>query len=150
MQVQESILIEDKMATFDEIHDAFLFVSSDRYGMNRAVLCLDDGKIYLHSEDGVLDELDEDEFDCDNFVVIPHKNDLDLGQSLVFEFVEQQMPSDLARVQDIFSHPGAYRRFKDLLEHRDLLEKWYDFESHREQEALHEWCRENEIELKST
>ena len=55
------------MATFDEIHDAFLFVSSDGYGMNRAVLCLDDGKIYLHFEDGVLDELDEDEFDCDNF-----------------------------------------------------------------------------------
>jgi hypothetical protein len=138
------------MATFDEIHDAFLFVSSDGCGMNRAVLCQDNGEIYYHSEDGVLDELDEDEFDCDNFVVIPHKNDLDLGQSLVLEFVKQQMPSELARVQDIFSHRGAYRRFKDLLEQRDLLEKWYDFESHREEEALHEWCRENAIELKST
>ena len=60
------------------------------------------------------------------------------------------MPDDYGRVQDIFSHRGAYRRFKDLLEHRDLLEKWYDFESHREEEALREWCRENEIELKST
>ena len=138
------------MATFDEIHDAFLFVSSDGYGMNRAVLCLDDGEIYLHSEDGVFDELDEDKFDCDNFLVIPHKNDLDLGQSLVYEFVEQQMPSDSGRVQGIFSHRGAYRRFKDLLEHRGLLENWYDFESIREEEALREWCRENEVELKST
>ena len=92
------------MATFDEIHDAFLFVSSDGYGMNRAVLCQDNGEIYYHSEDGVFDELDEDEFDCDNFLVIPHKNDLDLGQSLVFEFVEQQMPNDFGRVQEIFSH----------------------------------------------
>jgi hypothetical protein len=118
--------------------------------MNRAVLCLDNGEIYYHSEDGVFDELDEDEFDCDNFLVIPHKNDLDLGQSLVFEFVEQQMPDDLARVQDIFSHCGAYRRFKDLLEHRDLLQSWYDLESHREEETLREWCRENDIKLKST
>jgi hypothetical protein len=137
------------MATFDEIHDAFLFVSSDGYGMNRAVLCQDDGKIYLHSEDGVLDELDEDEFDCDTFVVIPHKNDLDLGQSLVFEFVEQQMPNDFGRVQEIFSHCGAYRRFKDFLEHRDLLQSWYDFQKQRDEEALLEWCRENKIELTS-
>jgi hypothetical protein len=60
------------------------------------------------------------------------------------------MPDDLARVQDIFSHRGAYRRFKDLLEHRRLLEDWYDFESRREEEALREWCRENDIKLKST
>ncbi|MEI6103393.1 MAG: UPF0158 family protein [Methanothrix sp.] len=138
------------MATFDEIHDAFLFVSSDGYGMNRALLCLDNGEIYYHSEDGVFDELDEDKFDCDHFLEIPHKNDLDLGQSLVYEFVEQQMPNDSGRVQGIFSNRGAYRRFKDLLEHRGLLEDWYDFESHREEEALHEWCRENEIKLKST
>ena len=137
------------MATFDEIHSAFLFVSSDGYGMNRALLCLDDGEIYYHSEDGVLDELDEDKFDCDNFLVIPHKNELDLGQSLVFEFVEQQMSDDFGRVQDIFSHRGAYRRFKDLLDHRGLLEDWYDFESLREEEALREWCRENKIELTS-
>jgi hypothetical protein len=138
------------MATFDEMHDAFLFVSSDGYGMNRAVLCLDNGEIYFHSEDGVFDELDEDTFDCDNFIVIPHKNDLDLGQSLVFDFVEQQMPDDSGRVQGIFSHRGAYSRFKDLLDHRGLLENWYDFESHREEEALREWCRENEVKLKST
>ncbi|MCX6673706.1 MAG: UPF0158 family protein [Methanothrix sp.] len=138
------------MATFDKIHDAFLFVSSDGYGMNRAVLCLDNGEIYFHSEDGVFDELDEDKFDCDNFINIPHKNDLDLGQRLVFEFVELQMPNDSGRVQEIFSNRGAYRRFKDLLDHRGLLENWYDFESHREEEALREWCRENEINLKST
>jgi hypothetical protein len=60
------------------------------------------------------------------------------------------MPDDYGRVQEIFSNSRAYRRIKDLLEHRDLLEKWYDFESHREEEALREWCRENEIELKST
>lgn len=135
------------MATFDDIHNAFLFVSSDSYGTNRALLCLDNGEIYYHSEDGVFDELDEDKFDCDNFLEIPHKNDLDLGHTLVAEFVEQHMPDDLARVQDIFSRRGAYGRFKDLLDHRGLLEKWYDFENRRDEEVLLEWCRENKIKL---
>jgi hypothetical protein len=136
------------MTTFDEIQHAFFFVNSDEYGTHRALLCLDNGEIYYHSEMGDLDELDEDKFDCDNFLEIPHKNDLDLGQRLVFEFAEMRMPDDLDRVSEIFSNRTAYRRFKDLLEFRGLLQNWYDFESNREEEALREWALENEIELK--
>jgi hypothetical protein len=107
------------MATFDEIQNAFSFVSSDEYGMNRALLCLDNGEIYYHSENGDFDELDEDKFDCDHFIEIPHKNDLDLGERLVFDFAEQHLADELDRVQQIFSYRGAYRRFKDFQEHRD-------------------------------
>lgn len=135
------------MATFDEIHSAFLFVSSDGYGMNRALLCLDNGEIFYHSENGGLDELNEDDFDCDHFIEIPHKNDLDLGQNLVFEFSEQHFPDDLDLVQRIFSRRGAYGRFKALIEERDLLQSWYDFENQRDEEALLEWARENKVEL---
>ena len=138
------------MATFDEIQDAFLFVSSDEYGMNRALLCLDNGEIYYHSENGDFDELDEDKFDCDHFIEIPHKNDLDLGERLVFEFAEEHLADELDSVQQIFSRRGAYRRFKDFLEQKDLLQSWYDFASQREEEALREWARENEIELKTS
>ena len=102
------------MVTFDEIQNAFSFVSSDEYGMNRAVLCLDNGEIYYHSEMGDFDELDEDKFDCDNFVEIPHKNDLDLGKSLVFEFTEQHLLEECDLVQHIFNRRGAYGRFKAL------------------------------------
>ncbi len=59
------------------------------------------------------------------------------------------MPNDICRVQEIFSNRGAYRRFKDLLEQKDLLQSWYDFESHRGEEGLREWCRENEVDLTS-
>jgi hypothetical protein len=90
------------MATFSEIQDAFFFVSSAGYGMNRALLCKDNGEIYYHSETGDLDELDEEEFDCDNFLEIPHKNDLDLGQKLVFEFAELHLADDFSRVEQIF------------------------------------------------
>ena len=139
-----------KMVTFDEIQDAFLFVSSDEYGMNRALLCLDNGEIYYHSEMGTFDELDEDKFDCDHFIEIPHKNDLDLGERLVFDFAEQHLADELDSVQQIFSHRGAYRRFKDFLERKDLLQSWYDFASQREEEALREWARDFKIELKTS
>ncbi len=42
---------------------------------------------------------------------------------------------------------GAYRRFKDFLEQKDLLQSWYDFENQRDEEALREWARDNKIEL---
>jgi len=139
-----------KMATFDEIQNAFSFVSSDEYGMNRALLCLDNGEIYYHSENGDFDELDEDKFDCYHFIEIPHKNDLDLGHKLVFDFAEQRLADELDRVQQIFSSRGAYRRFKDFLEQKELLQSWYDFANQREEEALREWVLDNKIELKTS
>ena len=78
---------------------------------------------------------------------IPHKDEIGLGETLVMEFVQDMMPADLDRVKRIFCDRGAYRRFKDLLEFRGLLESWYDFENKREKEALRRWVAENEIKL---
>ena len=58
---------------------------------------------------------------------IPHKNDLDLGQALVFEFAASHLPDEYDRVRDIFRRRGAYGRFKDLLDSKGLLETWYRF-----------------------
>jgi len=137
------------MVTLSEIREAFLFVSSAEYGMNRALLFKDNDEIYYHSEIDDLDELDEDESKCNNFIEIPHKNDLDLSQRLVFEFAELHLADDLSRVEQIFHGRGAYGRFKDLLEGKGLLQSWYDFENQREEEALREWALENEVELES-
>jgi hypothetical protein len=70
-----------------------------------------------------------------------------LGRNLVFEFVEQFLPGDFERVRQIFRRGGAYRRYKDLLEDRGFLKKWYEFENTRQTEALREWCEENDIAL---
>jgi len=79
------------MATFDEILEAFFFVSSDECGMNRALLCLDNGKIYYHSEMVDLDELDEDKFDCDHFIEIPHKGLLKIWHNFENQRVEKAL-----------------------------------------------------------
>ena len=110
--------IRGEMATFSEIQDAFLFVSSEKYGMHSAILCRDTGRIYYHSELGGIDEIDEADLDWDTCIDIPHKNDLDLGQELVFEFVERHLSDEYHIVQQIFRYRGAYARFKAFLEQK--------------------------------
>jgi hypothetical protein len=135
------------MIKFTEIEDAFFFVSSDRYGMHTAILDKDTGQLYYRSEMGDLDEIDDELMDWKNCIRIPHKNDLEMGQELVFEFVEEHLPDEYHRVRQIFSKRGAYGRFKSLLESRGLLQGWFDFENQREQQAIRQWCKENGIEI---
>ena len=82
--------------------------------------------------------------DC---IQVPRRNDLDLGRNLVFEFVEKYLPGDFDRIRDIFRRKGAYGRYKNLLEERGFLKKWYDYESARQTETLRKWCEDNEITL---
>jgi hypothetical protein len=137
------------MVTFSEIYEAFLFVNSVEYGMHSAVLCKDTGHIYYHSELGGIDDMDEEDLDWDMCIEIPLKNDLDLGQNFVFEFVELHLAVEYHCVQQIFRYRGSYGRFKDLLEQKGLLQSWYDFENQRQEQVLRQWCMDNEIELTS-
>lgn len=127
-----------------------LFVSSSGYGENSAVLDKSTGKIYYRSDYAGLDEFEEFpeyEYDSAIHIEIPHKNDLDLGRDLVFEFVERFIPDDYERVNNMFRKRGAYSRYKDLLDSKGMLQKWYDFENQRGQSALLRWCEENEIDV---
>jgi hypothetical protein len=72
---------------------------------------------------GGIDEIGDEDLDWELCVEIPHKNDLDLGQRLVFEFVETHLSDEYQRVEQIFRRRGAYGRFKDLLESKGLLKR---------------------------
>ncbi len=133
-----------------EIEDAMMFVSASGYGENSAWLDKLTGKIYYQSDDIDMDEFEDfpkEEYDLDFHIKIPHKNDLNLGKDLVFEFVEKFIPHSYEKVDEIFRKRGAYLRYKDLLNFEGVLEKWYDFEKQQEQVALIKWCEENEINL---
>lgn len=131
---------------FDDIEDAFLFVSMAPQFTHSAILCKDTGKIYYVSEFGDSDELPED-LDDDTCIEIPHKNELGLGKRLVRDFVSQNLPDDLGEVNQIFRRKGAYARYKELLERRGLLDDWHSYENKRTESALREWCAENNIEI---
>jgi len=133
--------------TYDTIEEAFLFVSSAPPFEHLAVVNRATGKSFFASPMSDYDELPEDVDESDDYIGIPHKNDLDLGKPLVMEFVRGRCPEEIDRVLTIFRRRGAYGRFKDLLEQKGLLDEWYDFEQQRTREALLHWCEESGIVL---
>jgi hypothetical protein len=102
--------------SFDDIENAFFFVSMDQQYMHSAYLCKETGKIFYTSEAGDSDELPDDIDDPDKYITIPHKNELDLGKALVIEFTSEYLPEELDTVYSIFRRKGAYSRYRDLLE----------------------------------
>lgn len=95
-----------------------------------------------------IDEIPEGiEIESDRYVGIPYKNDLNLGRNLVFKFSAQYLQDEIDEIYSIFSRKGAYRRYKDLLDSKGLLEEWYSFEDEHQKSTLLEWCEENEIQI---
>jgi hypothetical protein len=127
---------------------AFEFVGASNTGENQVFLCKQTGELHWHSDSlGDLDELPDDIDDDDKYVQLPDKRELDLGKSLVFDFVGQFLPDDFDEVQRIFNRKGAYARYKDLLVRRGALDRWYAFEEKAEEDALRKWCELNSIEI---
>jgi hypothetical protein len=133
---------------FDTLLEAFEFVSFGPPEEHQAYVCLETGKIYWHSELGDNEEeLPEDIDNAEKYVAIPHKNDLDLGKNLAIEFVEEVLPAATHEVERMFSRRGAYSNFKNLLERRGLLARWYEYEATAQEKAVREWCADQGIEI---
>jgi len=129
--------------TYSTIEDAFLFVSSAAPCEHYAVVNRITGEAFFASEYTGESDYPDDVDGNDDYIAIPHKNDLDLGKPLVMEFVRTRRPEMTSQVLAIFSRAGAYQRYKQLLAESSLLEEWYAFENDRTKEALLEWCAEN-------
>ena len=132
---------------FKDIQEAFDFVSFGPLGNHTALLEKSTGRIYWHTDYGDLDEIPEALWDSDDAIEIPHKNDLGLGNQLVFEFVRSTVPEDYEDIRDMFRAPGAYARYKEFLKSKGLLQTWYDHEIKAQEKALREWCEANGVKL---
>jgi hypothetical protein len=133
---------------WSEFRDAFDFASYGQPYESRAFVNLDTGLIHCVCDAIELDEEAPEDFETsDRYLALPHKNDLDLGRELALRFTEQHLPRDFDRVTGYFHQRGAYRRFRDLLEIRDVLELWYAFEQQATEQALRKWCAAHEIRL---
>lgn len=131
-----------------ELVDAFEWVSAAGPFENTAYLSRQSGRIFWDTDAGDLEEeLPEDVEDGTLYVCVPHKHDLDLGQTLVFRFVEANAPDAYDQVRGYFSRRGAYARFKDLLERRGLLQAWYSYEQQACEVALREWAESEGLEV---
>lgn len=57
------------------------------------------------------------------------------------------LPGEEDEVRGIFRRKGAWRRFKDFLDDKDLLEQWYASSDKRKLQALVEWAEANGFEV---
>ncbi|MGD9941610.1 MAG: hypothetical protein AB7L76_02610 [Burkholderiaceae bacterium] len=115
------------------------------YGLdNGAFISKIDGSIhYTGEEEGLLDEEAPDDIDDpDRYWSVPDTRALGLGSSLVFRYIEEMLPDDYETVRGFFRRKGAYGRFKDLLDRRGHLDRWYEFSNRATEEALREWAEE--------
>ena len=100
------------------------------------------------------EEIDEAEIERlendDDFVKLPDKSELDLGSSVVWEFVDREIPQLKHTVESFFKKRGAYSKFKNFLDNLGILDKWYTFDENRTRKALLEWARENDIEVQES
>ena len=131
---------------YDDLIEAFEFVSFGGSSEHAAYISLDTGTIYWDTESGD-EELPDDLGDSDRYLAVPHKNDLDLGRDLALRFTAAELPNHCGSVEGFFRRAGAYARFKDLLEAQGRLDAWYLFEAVEAEVALKDWCREHQIPL---
>lgn len=135
---------------FEDLLNAFDWVSASTAMENTARVSRVTGKIYWSSSLMELEEeLPDDIDDATIYVAVPHKYDLDLGKQLVFDFTDEYLPQSREIINGFFHKRGAYTKFKDFLERKDLLETWYDYEAQAIEHSLREWCSENGLSLKA-
>ena len=133
---------------FDALLDAFEFVSFGQPSEHEEHLCVETGTIHFHTEYGDNEKpLPDDLDDSSKYIAIPHKNDLNLGRSLVLRYTREFLPDEMGKIQEIFSHAGAYARFKEMLESRGKIQHWYEYEATAQRQALREWCVDNGIKI---
>ncbi|MBN1196798.1 MAG: hypothetical protein JXA62_05270 [Candidatus Aminicenantes bacterium] len=133
---------------WSDLEMAFEFVSAGTFSDNSAYVSRSTGKTFWEGD--AVDDLEELPPDVDSnpdYLAVPNKYDLDLGNQLVMDFARQEMPEHFEDIRKIFSRPGAYRRFKNFLLDHERLDDWYVYEARRTREALLEWCAENDIEV---
>jgi hypothetical protein len=135
---------------FDDLVSAYDFVEAGA-GACQAYLDPSTGRIFWVSDlvDTAEEDIPEDLETSDAYIAIPDKRDLGVGLPVVEAFVEDELPDDWNRVMEMFRRKGAYGRFKQLLDDRGALERWYAFETAAREQALRAWCEDNDIPLKA-
>lgn len=104
------------------------------------------GEIHWLGE-GIEEEPPEDIDDESLYIAVPQKSDFDLGRSLVLRFVEEHIPDSIETVHEFFSRRGAYAQFKSLLARVGQLDAWHQYERAATEQALRNWCEENDLTL---
>lgn len=133
-------------ASLKDLALVFEMAGGDHYG-EEAYIHLGTGENFVISEAAGIREGPEGMEESEEFIAVPSKRDLRLGRDLVLSFVDKEAPDQLEVVYDFFRRKGAYGRFKQWLHEQGKVDAWHAFEEEATEQALREWCEENEIEV---
>jgi nicotinamidase-related amidase len=135
-------------ASFDDLLHAFEWVSADPGGENAAYVCRATGRVVWVLPDGDSEEaLPDDLDDGTQYLAVPHKHDLDLGNALALRFVDEFVPARYPAAANFFRRPGAYRNLKAMLEREGQLQNWYAYQEAAVTQALRDWAIENRLPI---
>lgn len=132
--------------SYGDLEDAILWASVDfvdtEAWINRVT-----GQIYYVGDDSIPEQEEPADLHTENWIQVPHKNLLDLGSRLVFEFAETLHSDQHDEIRFIFRRKGAYRRFRNYLTAIGQLDNWYAFEAKITRARLLSWAEQNQIQV---
>ncbi len=133
-------MTQSAQVNFDDLLAAYEWVSSSP-GECEAFVSRLTGSVHWSSSTHDIDEkLPADIDNASLYVAVPNSCDLNLGKHLALSFAEDHLADSYPTIARIFHQRGAYRRFKDLLERKDCLHVWYDYEAKATAQALRTWA----------
>ncbi|MCO4782122.1 MAG: hypothetical protein KC646_07315 [Candidatus Cloacimonetes bacterium] len=80
-------------------------------------------------------------------IYFPNERHLELGRSLIFQFIEELYPMLVDEVDNIFSKKGAYGRFKDFLVTKSIGDQWHKYKNYYTALSLIEWANDQGLEV---
>lgn len=133
---------------YDDLLSAFEWVNAGHLGDNSAFVCRETGAIHWGSNSVDLeDELPDDIDDGSLYVAVPHGLELGLGRRLALAFTEEVLPDSTSEVSGFFRRPGAYPRFRELLDRERRLEEWREFERLAIERTLRDWAEQEGLRV---
>lgn len=133
---------------YHDLQMAMDFVSVGGFINARAMVSRKSGQIYLDSDDeGMQDPVPENIDDLELYAEVPAKQDLGLGKPLALEYADRFLNDAFETVDKMFRRPGAYARFKQLLERQGKLEDWYKFEQSAVKKELLGWAESEGLSI---
>ena len=135
------------MATVDAFDLDNAMILADVPG-SEAWVSLETGHVHIRSDAiGELEPLPDDLGEAGHYIPVPGQRSLELGRTLVIDFVQRHMPADEDEVRQIFRRAGAYVRFSALVDKRGLRDRWHAFREQRTLEAMRAWCEQHGLNL---
>ncbi len=133
-----------------DLLDAYEFADVGQNQEFGAFVCLRTGTFYFQTDpdiSGIENELLNVIDNIDLYLSMLDRRELDLGRSLVLDFVHEARPQDNELMRSHFHKRGAHRQFRSWSDRVGLTQVWCKFRQDRTLAALRVWAVENGLQV---